>query len=320
MMKKILSYLEQLVNIKLIYKGIKKTSNDRYSLGFFASSKLNNSEEVNRIIYERIKSGKPFMAGRFGGHELAMLRVVEFKEERIYDACLEKLCSNAGFFPKDKSLLVKYRDEMIRFCTNCDMLGVWYQPFEGYFIKKYMSKQIQLTQLFNLEPWKNPQFPWSSALQGKKVLLIHPFENTIKKQYLRREKIYPNTNILPEFELKVLKAVQTAGNERDKRFENWFDALEYMTVEAKKIDFDIAIIGCGAYGAPLAARVKEMGKQAIHLGGATQLLFGIYGKRWLDDSRGVFDYVKVYINDAWVRPEDSERIAKAKEIEGGCYW
>ena len=44
--------------------------------------------------------------------------------------------------------------------------------------------------------------------------------------------------------------------------------------------FDVAIIGCGAYGMPLAAMLKQAGKQAIHLGGATQLLFGIKGKRW----------------------------------------
>ena len=47
-----------------------------------------------------------------------------------------------------------------------------------------------------------------------------------------------------------------------------------------KIDFDVAIIGCGAYGFPLAAKLKQAGKQAIHLAGATQLLFGIKGKRW----------------------------------------
>ena len=43
----------------------------------------------------------------------------------------------------------------------------------------------------------------------------------------------------------------------------------------REIEFDVAIIGCGAYGLPLAVEAKRMGKQAIHMGGATQVLFGI---------------------------------------------
>lgn len=41
-----------------------------------------------------------------------------------------------------------------------------------------------------------------------KVLVIHPFEDTIKSQYQKREKLFPGTDILPEFELKTLKAVR----------------------------------------------------------------------------------------------------------------
>ena len=44
-----------------------------------------------------------------------------------------------------------------------------------------------------------------------------------------------------------------------------------------KFDFDVALIGCGAYGFPLAAKLKTAGKQAIHLGGVLQALFGIKG-------------------------------------------
>ena len=62
---------------------------------------------------------------------------------------------------------------------------------------------------------------------------------------------------MPEFELKTLKAVQTIAGEKDERFSTWFEALEYMFEETMKIDFDIAIIGCGAYGMPLAAKLKK---------------------------------------------------------------
>ena len=115
--------------------------------------------------------------------------------------------------------------------------------------------------------------------------------------------------------MTVLKAVQTMGYEQDARFNDWFEAIDYMFNEAMKINFDVAIIGCGAYGLPLAARIKEAGKIAIHLGGATQLLFGIKGKRW--DGVGFGDK---YYNEYWVRPEESEKPQNAVLIENGCYW
>jgi len=127
--------------------------------------------------------------------------------------------------------------------------------------------------------------------------------------------LFNNNDILPEFTLLTLKAVQTVAGQRDERFETWFDALEFMFNEAMKKDFDIAILGCGAYGFPLAAKLKLAGKQAIHLGGATQLLFGIEGNRW--DDHPVIS--KLY-NEYWVRPIESEKPKNANSVEGACYW
>lgn len=67
--------------------------------------------------------------------------------------------------------------------------------------------------------------------------------------------------MLPQFELDTIKSVQTIAGERDDRFNTWFDALDYMKGEICKRDFDIALIGCGAYGFPLGAFVKSIGKK-----------------------------------------------------------
>ena len=40
-----------------------------------------------------------------------------------------------------------------------------------------------------------------------------------------------------------------------------------MIKEIQMHEFDVCLIGCSAYGLPLAAAVKNMGKQAIHIGG-----------------------------------------------------
>ncbi len=121
-------------------------------------------------------------------------------------------------------------------------------------------------------------------------MVIHPFEETIKSQYKKRKDLFENQDILPSFELITLKAVQTVAGTKSQ-FGSWCEALEYMERQIKQIDFDIAILGCGAYGMPLAAYIKRLGKQAVHMGGVTQLLFGILGKRWTEQLKGqTWDY------------------------------
>ena len=63
----------------------------------------------------------------------------------------------------------------------------------------------------------------------------------------------------------------------------------------------------------LGAFCKDMGKKAIHIGGATQILFGIKGKRW--DSCG-------YYNEHWVRPSADETPKGVERFEHGtfAYW
>lgn len=95
-----------------------------------------------------------------------------------------------------------------------------------------------------------------------------------------------------------------------------------MKDETDRYDYDLALIGCGAYGFPLAAHCKRTGHQALHIGGVLQLLFGIKGRRW--ETEGIyqtdFPYAATYYNDYWVRPDESEKPAEARRVEDGCYW
>jgi hypothetical protein len=58
-----------------------------------------------------------------------------------------------------------------------------------------------------------------------------------------------------------------------------------------------------------------MGKQAIHIGGGLQILFGIKGKRW-----DVHPEISAMYNDYWARPMDNEKTINFQSIEGGTYW
>lgn len=318
-MRKVCTFAKYYALSKLRAKNTRHENIRGYLKGkMFCGKKINNAEEINKKIYDAIIRGTPFFAGRFGANELSAVKTFDFQVSGKYDTVMNHLTLCAGFFPKNNEAGNRFKNLMIESMPEADFMGIWMLPFEDYYLKHYGSKQLETTYLFDLEPWSYSQNPWSSALKGKKVLVIHPFAETIEEQYAVREKIFPSTNILPKFTLLTLKAVQTVAGQVDERFDSWFDALDWMYEETMKLDFDIAILGCGAYGFPLAARLKKAGKQAIHLGGATQLLFGIKGRRWEDYS--IFAYVQKYFNDSWVHPRASDKPKKANEVEGACYW
>lgn len=305
----ILDYLKAMINRKLL-RGRKRPTK-------YAGKKMLSLQDGNDLIYSLLSSEEPCMIARYGTVELGIMkwRVAQklnlkhnFDEGNMY-----VICNNAGFFPKEQEKVKQFADFMLEKSKCVDFIGCLYPPMEDYIIKHY-APQAKVADLKAVEPWY-VEVPWSRVLKGKKVLVIHPFEISILSQYEKRDKIFEGTDILPEFELKTLKAVQTIAGEKDPRFADWFEALEYMYNEAMKIDFDIAIIGCGAYGFPLAAKLKEAGKKAIHMGGCTQLLFGIKGKRWESNPA-----IIKFSNDSWIYPADQERPKNSEKVEGGCYW
>ena len=201
--------------------------------------------------------------------------------------------------------------------------------FWGLWMEDYMLAQwepnAKITRWRYIAPYyqrkENGEFPWTHALKGKKILVINPFTDSIKVQYENNReqlfsKIYEPDEILPEFELIILKSVQTSGGTVDPRFATWFDALDWMIEECRKIDFDVALIGCGAYGYLLAAAIKRMGKGAIQTCGSTQMFFGVLGERWTADEKLMNEVVNSY----WIRPSEDERPKNFEKVEGGCYW
>ena len=278
--------------------------------------KIMNVEEANKFIAAAIRAGKPFMAGRYGNVELnAMWHVREDNKGFIAPVgkAFYALQNNAGFFPNDKKLMIKFAEIMRWATSQVDLMAIWIMFMEQYELSKY-GNNPNYCWLPGVEPYHSKEGNWwSAALEDKKVLVITPFAKSTEQQYQKRELLFPGTNILPKFKkLIVHKAVQTIAFNRDDRFNNWFEALDYMYNEAMKEDFDVAIIGCGAYGFPLAAKIKAAGKISIHMGGAVQILFGIRNKRW--------DGSAMTSNPAWVRPSAEETPKNAKNVENACYW
>ena len=273
---------------------------------------------TNEVITEYIEHGNPTMIARFGGSEtLAAIEEIGISlgcRRHFSKATFRGITRNAGVFPQDEKIIRRFSQLLIESGKQIDLLGMWRYPMQDYLINETCPDSVNISRLRFLEPFSYEK-PWTSALRGKKVLVIHPFKKTIEQQYQKRELLFQNQEILPEFELRVVQAVQTIAYQKDPRFADWFEALDYMYMEAMKQDFDVAIIGCGAYGLPLAAKLKSAGKIAIHLGGVTQILFGIKGSRWDNDN-----VISKLYNSNWVRPLEEEMPQNAKIVENGCYW
>lgn len=270
----------------------------------YAGKPILNAQNGSDAIRELLKISKNVLVARLGSVEQACIweyiQMQEGKRKTWSKNTISTMANNAGVFLPTHTLLEQFATQMIMHLKQVDVLGVWWNEGEPY-ICENICPQATFAKLEAIEPYYSLN-PWSMMLENKKVLVIHPFARSIEKQFQKRESLFLDKNILPNFELQTIKAVQSRGVV-PSGFPTWFDALTSMQNEILKKDFDIAIIGCGAYGLPLSAFIKQIGKAAIHMGGATQILFGIRGKRW---DRSPF-FANLY-NEHWIRPSEDEQI------------
>lgn len=316
------------MNIKSILGNIRRKNFHKRNKLFFDYT----GQDAENQIYEHILSGKPMMICRFGSGELESLcRFMTYADHKsklskfwdyfsgrnsvflpdIHD--YDGLQNNAGVFNIDPKGLEDFKDAYLSSIPLIDILGSWREDENNPYIKPFYNKDMIRIPLQCLEPYYFDN-PWSRILEDKKVLVIHPFAQSIESQYKHHDKLFTNPNILPNFELKTIKAIQSIAGQPTP-FPTWLAALNNMKEQITAAEFDIALIGCGAYGLPLAAHCKSIGKQAVHMGGALQILFGIKGKRWDETPK-----ISALYNDYWTRPSESEKPRAASSVEGACYW
>ena len=288
---------------------------------------FSQKQYANELIYSQLMGDKPCMIARLGATEMNCLinymgvkqknqNWIKFIEGKSLPwwweaTTIKQMCQWSGFFPMKEEKIERFCELMFKDIPQVDILGSWLKA------ESYLKEELKNTKrvvIEDLEPFFAPN-PWTRALEGKKVLVVHPFAETIEKQYKKRHFLFED-NLLPEFELKTIKAVQSVGDTKTE-FCDWFEALEFLKARIDETSYDICIIGCGAYGFPLAAHVKRAGNKSVHLAGATQLLFGIIGKRW--EEFIVWPYMNLF-NEHWVRPGNNEKPAGASKVEGACYW
>lgn len=315
----------ELIFLHLAYKlGKKLGRKDKEITKKLLAKSVRTISSLSDEIAEHIESGRPMLLARLGGTEGVIAGQYCDQKLGIKDnysqETLDWLFTTSGFFADDYENPIqavdKYAQLTIDGITECDYLSAMFpaKVYMPYFFKRFAKNATptfsDLGPYFDIETEKT----WVKALKEKKVLIINSFTDSIEYQYKRKDLLVKDKKYeLPNFELLTYKTFVTQVGERSGGFKNSFEVLDKMLDDIKKIDFDVALIGAGAYGFPIAVEIKRMGKVAIETCGRTPLFFGVYGER--DVRQGI----EKHLTDAWIRPMEQPP-AKFKQVENGCYW
>ena len=201
------------MNIKRNYQRIRHRFIKKFKRFVNYHKRVLEKDEINNLLKKSILESKPLMVTRLG-----FIGAIEYYDRKwAYDNyVIYSLQNNAGFFSvENKQNIDKFFELYLNGLKLADIVGVWYKPYENKILEKYVPHTILGKAADIFSPYFFDE-PWAEALENKKVLVINLFEDSIKKQYTKREKLFTNKKILPKFDLLTLKALQSiAGNNGD---------------------------------------------------------------------------------------------------------
>jgi hypothetical protein len=272
----------------------------------------------NNFIGHYLKHNKLFAAGKIGVTEGKILYYF-LEHNKIENNCLHEGFLHSGIFPKTEKTVSYFCNEYLEAIKCLDIAPRWCKcisTFEESIYSKF-NPTCYNTRLRDLEPYYFTK-PWTHQLKNKKVLIISSFAKSIEKQFLQFDNIWPNY-LQKNFELITLKFPFSIGLTNDgemAQYGTYENCLEHYKNLVSNKNFDLCIVGAGAYALPLCNFIKnKINKPCIHLGGAIQILFGILGNRWNTNNE-----IQKRVNSFWIKPLPEEIPQNCKLMEGGCYW
>ncbi len=289
-------------------------------------------EEGAKLLYTCLESAlaekKGCLIGRNGSTELTTLFYYD-----TYKSCTQEMATNlekySGIFPANPPALEDWIRAYKRILKSIDTEPIvtgWFQglaDYEQHLIKGLCPKSKSIP-LRCLEPYYvSSEKRWTNLLAGKKVAVVSSFSKSISSQIPNASKIWgpqfesllpPTTTWIP-IQTGFPPFIARGRLEWPHGCDSWEKALDILEKQVLEKNVDVCLIGCGALGMMLGARLKQRGIPCIVMGGAIQVLFGIKGQRWRNHS-----IIGNFWNDAWIWPAEEETPGAAKKIEGGCYW
>jgi len=269
----------------------------------------------NNFIAHHLKNNIKFTAGKIGLTELKLLYCYFANNKTPDTDTLEEGHINSGIYPTTQEAFLHFCEVYTESIKSLNLAPQWctiLTDFQRQLYDKF-APSCYNTQLIDLEPYYFEK-PWTKYLENKKVLVVSPFAASIEQQYLNLDNIW-NGKITKNFELETIKFPFSSGLTTKQEYSSYKECLEDTKNKIIKKNFDFCILGVGAYSLPLCSYISDLGKSSLHLGGATQVLFGIKGDRW-ESIKGI----SKFFNEHWKTPNADEVPERFKLMEGGCYW
>ncbi len=290
----------------------------------YAGKPILSIPETIEKIRQTVADGTPAAIGKIGGTECKCLRFGErwFRPPFPYNLSWKRpgrtLYELSGVYPMRKDIFYRMVRLYRELLPKMDLLIAWFNKGEEHLIRKYApaATLIPFRGMDCINQTEVP--PWTQALAGKRVLVISPFTESIIEQYRKRDLIWERHPhcVLPEFELRGLKVPLYSHMLDQPPYPDWFSALDALKRQIDQIEYDIVLVGAGAWSLPLCTHARDNGKIGIHLGGSTQVWFGVAGKRWTEADTPFTPY----INEHWTTPSGEEKPTRIDVVEHGCYW
>jgi len=294
-----------------------------------------SQEEGALYIRSLVEGRQPFAVGKLGTSECnALLFFMLFRwgawKSSYPQDMFEAMVVNAGLFPATEEAIDEWAGVMISYVLpRMDGVAQWNpgQPILEVNLLDLFAPTSKRFPLRSLEPYYESETShmWTTAFPANsRVAVVSPFGVSITKQWDKRTQVWAGRTLWntanPPTILPVVchytPEISTRHVWRESILEGgWKAAVLQCVDQAVEMGAQYAIVGCGALSLPIAVEMKLRGIGAIHLGGATQILFGIQGKRWMEHP-----VISTFMNLHWCKPESSEVPTYAERVEGGCYW
>jgi len=196
----------------------------------------------NNFIRHHLKNKIPFAAGKIGGNELQILYMYLTGRNPWGYQFIKEVEDGAGLYPAIKSNTDWFAKKLLDELKNINLLPAWSKvipDFESKIFSEYCPSTY-ITKLQHLEPYFFNN-PWTDYLEGKKVLVISPFSDSINNNYKVLEKIWKG-KIKPNFNLQVVNYPASLSINKNSEYKNSQEIYNKYIEVIRNTDFDVGIL------------------------------------------------------------------------------
>ena len=332
---RVLPPYETLIPKSLYLEIQERDSTDHLKIAY--SDKYNHKKsntKLHEYISKKIENNQNFIIPRISCVETQyatftmMVTLPQYKEQlpkllKTLQGDTISMKNNAGIKLTSMESVLKYSQLYFEAFNLCDFYCGW-APFDNVYKNIHIAHQVLDHYLKKKDSVYSEALdifhyiyltPWTTALRGKRMLMVSNFAESIEEKINIRKEIY-GIDLFPECEIITIRPPQTQGSEESEEFDIELKKFTKRLDEIKD-QYDIALVSCGGYGSLVCSHIYKSGKSAIYIGGVLQMYWGILGNRWFENRP---DIIRLFLNKHWTRAKDSEKPQDYQKIEDSCYW